>query len=771
MAEDVAGLTLKVDTGQVGAATEALNDLAEGAKNAEDAVDDLGRGAKNLAPPLHDAQAEAYRLWRANNQVAASARDAGMSVKQYTAVMRGLPAQFTDIAVSLQGGMNPFTVMLQQGGQIRDMFGSIPAALAGVRTSLGSLLGAVNPLTLGVAGLGAALFVGYKAYKSNADAADELEKAHKKLKSGVDLTADALKEMSDKSGQSLSELVSQLNRVSGDPVKGLRELSDATGDVTAQTYAAATALQESGDKAGAMKLYVEELGRAKTDYKQIADTFGQNEVSWWRQIANETQNAISKVREYMVEKNKVKVDDKLKAKIKGATTFDLSFMEYSDQGFQTKEQLDKQKKQAEANKAIQKMTLDTLAESQKATKEMNRNAVESLDRVNKGFLSNISAVDRYKEKLKEAKKDRDNLAKAGMDTSKADQAILGLQEKLAAAEKTAAGHAKKQHETKVKLTEQEKERLRVERAIQRAEEQSAAAAKRRQTEVDRALAKAKEVREAMLGDLGKSSREKELNKDIAGIRGDNRYTDDQKNALVQSRKDDLEAQKVAMGDLLGGMSTGFKDTIDQMSDFASQGANLAASVMTGINDQFVQLFTTGKASVKDFAVTILSEFTKIATNKAITGLLSSFGGGGGEGGGWGGLFSSIGSIFANADGGAYGGGNLSAFSGQVVSQPTAFTFGNKFANGAGLMGEAGPEAIMPLQRGPNGKLGVAAHGGGGGSGGITVNTEVNIQSDGTASATTTGDSEAGRQLGDMINAGALKVIKQQLKSGGLLAKN
>ncbi|UQT02595.1 tail tape measure protein [Serratia phage vB_SmaM-ChibiTotoro] len=768
MSEDVANLTLKVDTGQVTKATEALDDLAEGAKNAEGAVDDLGRGAKNLAPPLHDAQAEAYKLWRANNQVAASARDAGMSVRQYTAVMRGLPAQFTDIAVSLQGGMNPFTVMLQQGGQIRDMFGSIPAALAGVRTSLGSLLGAVNPLTLGVAGLGAALFVGYKAYKSNADAAEELEKAHKKLKSGVDVTAESLKELAEKSGQSLSEMASQLNRVSGDPVKGLRELSDATGDVTAQTYAAATALQESGDKAGAMKLYVEELGRAKTDYKQIADAFGTNEVSWWRQIANETQNAISKVREYMVEKNKVKADDKLKAKIKNASTFDLSWMEFSDQGFQTDKQREQQQKQAAANKAIQKMTLDTLAESQKATQEMNRQAVESLDRVNKGFMSNISAVDRYKEKLKEAKKDRDALAKAGMDTTKADQAILGLQEKLATAEKTAAGRAKAHHATKVKLTEAEKERLRVERAIQRAEEQSAAAAKRRQAEVDRALAKSKEARESMLRDIGLSSRDKKLNQDIAGIRGDNRYTDDQKNALVQSRKDDLEAQKVAMGDLLGGMSTGFKDTIDQMSDFASQGANLAATVMTGINDQFVQLFTTGKASVKDFAVTILSEFTKIATNKAITGLLSSFGGGGG-GGGFGGLFSSFTSFFANADGGAYGGGNLSAFSGQVVSQPTAFTFGNKFANGAGLMGEAGPEAIMPLQRGPNGKLGVAAVGGGG-SGSIMVNTEVNIQSDGTASATTIGDSETGRQLGDMINAGALKVIKQQLKSGGLLAK-
>lgn len=766
MAEDVASLSLRVETGQVDTATEKLKQLADSAGDAEDAVEGLGRGAKNSSAGMHDAQAEAYKLWRANNQVAASARDAGMSIKQYNAVMRGLPAQFTDIAVSLQGGMSPFTVMLQQGGQIRDMFGSIPAAMQGVKTSAMSLLGAVNPLTLGVAGLGAALFVGWKAYKSNADAAAELEKAHKKLKSGIDITADGLKDLATKSGQSLSEMASQLNRVTGDPVKGLEELSDATGNVTAQTYAAAQALQESGDKAGAMKLYIEELGRAKTDYKEIADNFGKNEVSWWKQIANEAANAVGQVRQYMIEKNKVKLTPELKQKIAGASTFDLSFMEHNEAGFQTKEQRAAQERQAKLTKQIQQDTLNSLAQSQKATQEMNRNAVESLDRVNKGFLSNISTVDRYREKLKEAKKDRDNLAKAGLDTSKADQAILGLQDKLAAAEKTAAGTAKKTHATKVKITETEKERLRVERAIQRAEEQAAAAAKRRQDEVDRALAKSKEVRDAMLRDSGLSTRQKTLNKDIAGIQGDNRYTDKQKGSLVQSLKDDMAAEGTAMNDLLGGLSTGFQDTITEMSDFASQGAHLAGSVLTGINDQFVQLFTTGKASVKDFTVTILAEFTKMATNKAITGLLSSFGGAGG--GGWGSLFSSVGSFFANANGGAYSGGNLSAFSGQVVSQPTAFQFGNRFANGAGLMGEAGPEAIMPLKRGANGKLGVAAHGGGGGEG-ISVQTSVTVQADGSASSSSTSNEDTGKQLGDMMNAAALKVIKQQLRAGGILA--
>ncbi|HLS19392.1 MAG TPA: phage tail tape measure protein [Paracoccaceae bacterium] len=68
-------------------------------------------------------------------------------------------------------------------------------------------------------------------------------------------------------------------------------------------------------------------------------------------------------------------------------------------------------------------------------------------------------------------------------------------------------------------------------------------------------------------------------------------------------------------------------------------------------------------------------------------------------------------IAFNAKGGVYSGPGISAYSGSVVSQPTVFPF----AKGIGLMGEAGPEAILPLRRGPGGKLGVEASGGGGGT--------------------------------------------------------
>lgn len=87
--------------------------------------------------------------------------------------------------------------------------------------------------------------------------------------------------------------------------------------------------------------------------------------------------------------------------------------------------------------------------------------------------------------------------------------------------------------------------------------------------------------------------------------------------------------------------------------------------------------------------------------------------------------SSTGALLPFANGNAFWGGNLIPFAnGGIVSSPTVF----RMARGMGLMGEAGPEAIMPLQRGADGKLGVRA--GGGGQGGVVINQTITIDARG-----------------------------------------
>jgi lambda family phage tail tape measure protein len=83
----------------------------------------------------------------------------GVSAAQTAAAMRGVPAQFTDIVTSLQGGQAPLTVFLQQGGQLKDMFGGAGAA---ARALSGYVVGLVNPLTVAAA---AAATLGVAAYK------------------------------------------------------------------------------------------------------------------------------------------------------------------------------------------------------------------------------------------------------------------------------------------------------------------------------------------------------------------------------------------------------------------------------------------------------------------------------------------------------------------------------------------------------------------------------------------------------------------------------
>lgn len=122
-----------------------------------------------LEPYLAQLRAVEAAQVRSTAAVAASrpALDSvGVSAAQTAAALRGVPAQFTDIVTSLQGGQQPLTVFLQQGGQLRDTFGSAGGAARGLA---GYVAGLINPFTLAAAAAGV-LAVAYNQGSKEVDA-------------------------------------------------------------------------------------------------------------------------------------------------------------------------------------------------------------------------------------------------------------------------------------------------------------------------------------------------------------------------------------------------------------------------------------------------------------------------------------------------------------------------------------------------------------------------------------------------------------------------
>lgn len=167
------------------------------------------------------------------------------------------------------------------------------------------------------------------------------------------------------------------------------------------------------------------------------------------------------------------------------------------------------------------------------------------------------------------------------------------------------------------------------------------------------------------------------------------------------------------GDWVAGFSEGFANWADTASDYASQSADVVNNAMTGLVGNISDALAGNKSSWSDWANSVLQSMQKVILNAMLVNSIKSMSNSGfmglftsgsaGGGGGFGTAISDYGSNFQfNAKGGAYVSPDLSQYSGSIVSSPTTFAF----AKGAGLMGEAGPEAIMPLTRSADGSLGV-----------------------------------------------------------------
>ncbi|MQM43310.1 phage tail tape measure protein [Escherichia coli] len=214
-----------------------------------------------------------------------------------------------------------------------------------------------------------------------------------------------------------------------------------------------------------------------------------------------------------------------------------------------------------------------------------------------------------------------------------------------------------------------------------------------------------------------------------------------------------------------GLQEGFSNWVDNASDYASQAAQLATEGISGMVNNITEMLNGNKVEWRSWASSVLQEISKVLMNAAIVnGIKTAANGMSGAGGFLGSIGDWLGGAVANAKGGVYTSANLSAYSNSIVDTPTYFAF----AKGAGLMGEAGPEAIMPLTRAADGSLGVRAVGSMNGSAGLVYSPvyHIAIQNDGANGQI---GPEAAGSLVQLIDQRVQAVMLSMRRDGGMLS--
>ncbi|HBQ3967934.1 phage tail length tape measure family protein [Klebsiella pneumoniae] len=233
----------------------------------------------------------------------------GQSAAQTAYAMRMIPAQMTDIIVGLSTGQSPFMVLMQQGGQLKDMFGGIGPAIKGVG---GYVLGLINPVTLAAAAVGVLGLAYYKGsqeqgefYKSLtlngnlvgkttgqlADMAarvsvvansttgvttatlNQIVSSGKVAAESLERVTTAVVEISEATGIATEKLVGDFNDIAADPVAAITKLNDQYHFLTLATYNQIKALQDEGNQQDAARVATDAYANAM---QQRANDIHQN---------------------------------------------------------------------------------------------------------------------------------------------------------------------------------------------------------------------------------------------------------------------------------------------------------------------------------------------------------------------------------------------------------------------------------------------------------------------------------------------------------------
>ncbi|MEY0219973.1 phage tail tape measure protein [Providencia sp. Me1] len=747
-----------------------------------------------------------------------------ISSGQYRQAMRQLPMQMTDIVTSLASGMPPWLVAVQQGGQIKDSFGGFGNSLKAITSLITpwkvAMFGGAGALTaFGVAAYQGSkelseynkqlILTGNYAAKTKgqlnelarslsgdgitqykmADALAQVVGSGSFTGSQVDMVAGVAAKMEKATGQSIDETIKQFQRLKDQPVQAVMELDKSLHFLTATQLEQITTLEEQGRTSDAAKIAMESYANSMRDRtSQIVENLGYLESAWnW--VGDAAKDAIDKMRNLGRD---LSVEDEISRLEDYITRFDNSIYTFGmDERKQrlaalkeTKFQNDIKAAREKADRNEEERKKRTFNADQKLKRDYEKAEEKHQRRLNeiKNSGGSKNVIDeaikreeiRYKKELarETPKKPKGKAFRPDMGTRNDESAqaeVTSLQAQLKLLE---------QHSSTTDFISQQRKNLQLEQAkfdvLEEAsktrklslDEQSLLKNKesilankmkladlgdqiskqehlnKLQDQADKYVKQQEARQKAIADSLGKSSLELQRALEIEQLRST--YGNTPQWEKVEGAKLSTFAQEdAAKQDWAAGMKTAWGDYRDAALDANAQIQSVTSATLNGFSSTLSSVLVDGQANFKDFTKSILKMLAEIAIKMSIVKGLEAFGFGG---------------VTANAKGGVYNSPGLSAYSGQIVSKPTLFPF----ARGAGLMGEAGPEAILPLRRGIDGKLGVVAASGPTG-GEVNQTFQINIQND--ASNGEIGPN-AVKQILNLVEQKTKQVMIKERRDGG-----
>ncbi|EEW1142476.1 phage tail tape measure protein [Escherichia coli] len=768
----------------------------------------MARVRRHFSGTESDAKKTAAVVEQSMSRQALAAQKAGISVGQYKAAMRMLPAQFTDVATQLAGGQSPWLILLQQGGQVKDSFGGMIPMFRGLAGAI--TLPMVGATSLAVA-TGALAYAWYQGNSTLSDfnktlvlsgnqaglTADRMlvlsragqaagltfnqtsESLSALVKAGVSGEAQiasisqSVARFSSASGVEVDKVAEAFGKLTTDPTSGLTAMARQFHNVTAEQIAYVAQLQRSGEEAGALQAANEAAFKKADDIWNLRkdDYFVNDEARarYWddREKARLALEAARKKAEQQSQQDK---------NAQQQSDTEASRLKYTE----------------EAQKAYER--LQTPLEKYTARQEELNKALKDGKILQADYNTLMAAAKKdYEATLKKPKQSGVKVSAGDRQEDSAHAALLTLQAELRMLEKHAGANEKISQQRR-DLWKAESQFAVLEEAAQRrqlsAQEKSLLAHKDETLEYKRQLAvlgdkvtyqehlnalaqqadkfaQQQRAKRAAIDAKNRGLTDRQAAREATEQRLKEQYGDNPLalNNVMSEQKKTWAAEDQLRGSWMAGLRSGWSEWEESATDSMSQVKSAATQTFDGIAQNMAAMLTGSEQNWRSFTRSVLSMMTEILLKQAMVGIVGSIGSaiGGGASASGGTAIQAAAAKFHFAAGGFTGTGGKYEPAGIVHRGEFVFTkeatsrigVGNlyRLMRGYATGGYVGTPGSMADSRSQA-------------SGTFEQNNHVVINNDGTNGQI---GPQALKAVYDVARKAAMDVVTGQMRDGGLFS--